>query len=280
MWDEKAFALVAQLAEAASRDHGELLERIRAIAGEGAAHGVLRSGRFVALVEDACKGAVPGRVAATWTRFRDGLSEAGVEYSEDLAPRITTELRRILPQLPADIREELSRTHQQTGVVGQEWLQASLRDLARLWQQCVDGLEPEVGVWCAGRRNAELRRAAQTVAASTQHFHAPVGSVQIGNQNTATVQQNLVDDEVRRRLLEALDQVEAGLRSPGVKVGRKDELAELVAEAKAEASKPQPKWLRLKSLAGGVSDGIRTVAALRGAYEVLDAVVSTAKQLL
>jgi hypothetical protein len=164
-------------------------------------------------------------------------------------------------------------------------------DPARGWQHAQylhqEGLLRLGNLWLeithAGLK--EIERARERPDQPTKHFeagvtnyifnvNAPVGALQTGSGATAHVGQHF-GSEQQAALLRALDLVAEGLQRKPLPDPRSNaELVALVAECKGEVAKPSPNFTKIKLIAGGIASTIRTVAALKGAYDAIVAAVA------
>ena len=132
------------------------------------------------------------------------------------------------------------------------------------------------------RLTTELRLAAaastaQAVPAqgsTTLNFNAPVGLVQTGNGNQATVNQHIdagLKNEIVAVLQQFLDQLD---RPENNSLGSRAQLRELVVDAKAEAEKPNTNTLKLGSSLRTIAETTKFVGSLGPAYQVLKPLLS------
>jgi hypothetical protein len=130
------------------------------------------------------------------------------------------------------------------------------------------------------RLTSEIKVAAataQSAAASngqTLNFHGPVGLVQAGNGNHATVHQH-IDASLKTAIVAALELLLQRLEQPeNQSIGNRAELKELAVEAKAEAEKPESNSLKLKSALQGIAETTKFIGSLGDAYQVLKPLLS------
>jgi hypothetical protein len=101
------------------------------------------------------------------------------------------------------------------------------------------------------------------------HVYGPVGAIQTGPGATAHVTQTIGNEE-QQRLIEALNRIveeTASLKEVGGY--HRQDIVDLIEEAKSEAKKDRPNMLQLRSALVTIAGTIQTVAALRPAYDLL-----------
>jgi hypothetical protein len=106
------------------------------------------------------------------------------------------------------------------------------------------------------------------------NFHGPVGLVQTGHGSQATVYQQIdagVRNEIASTLQLFLEQLDRPENSP---LGNGAELRELIAEAKAEAEKPEGNALKLGSSLRTIAETTKFVGSSGPAYKVLKPLLS------
>jgi hypothetical protein len=125
------------------------------------------------------------------------------------------------------------------------------------------------------RLTSEIKVAAATAQSAsasngqTLNFHGPVGLVQAGNGNQATVHQHL-DAGLKTEIGAALQLLLQRLDQPeNQPIGNRAELKELIVEVKAEAEKPDGNALKLKSALQGIAETTKFIGSLGDAYQVL-----------
>ncbi len=129
------------------------------------------------------------------------------------------------------------------------------------------------------RLSAELKLAAAAQGTPSQGspsftFFGPVGLVQTGDGNQATVQQHL-DANVRYEITSALQLFLDKLNNSETdSLHNRAELRELIIDAKAEAEKPDPNSLKLGSSLRTIAETTKFVGSLGPAYQVLKPLLS------
>jgi hypothetical protein len=82
-----------------------------------------------------------------------------------------------------------------------------------------------------------------------------------------------VDPLVANRVLEELDQIERALRRIDDGTIEKHEALEVVSDARTELRKERPNKLRLRSLLGGLAQGVEALDGVKGAGKFLTRLV-------
>jgi hypothetical protein len=168
-------------------------------------------------------------------------------------------LRRLLPDAVAPVEERLRRFHQLIGIPIQLTLHESGEAAERKARNRFD-------LWLLS-----MQRGGTTTAARVFNFNAPVGAVQTGAYAQSAINQS-ADQGAREHLLAALDRLTEELGRAAVPLELPVmELSELAQEARLELQKPEPNRLRIAAVGGAIASSIQTVAALRGAYDLIRA---------
>jgi hypothetical protein len=130
-------------------------------------------------------------------------------------------------------------------------------------------LEIELEIAAASSRKPEI-----TNGVSTMIFAGPVGLVQTGNGNNATVHQH-IDTGVRQEISRALEMVLEKLDKDDVEPsGNLAELREMVVEAKFEVEKAEPNSLKLGSTLRTIAETTKFMGSLGPCYQVLKPILS------
>ena len=120
-------------------------------------------------------------------------------------------------------------------------------------------------------RQTEAREGKTESSGQIFNFYSPIGAIQTGPSATANVVMNLSPRD-REALREALERVKEGLSIVEHLPGHpKEEVLDLVEEAKTEVGKPRPNGMRLGSVLMAVGTAIQTVGSLQPAYQALKA---------
>ncbi len=121
-------------------------------------------------------------------------------------------------------------------------------DLAKARELTLAQVDAEVDLAVASLE----RRAAREGVRSMYQFYAPVGAVVSGSHASASIVQNIGAQE-RAELAAALERVaEAVARADELRDEPKEDLIELVREARGELDRPKPNGLRLTSVLEGI----------------------------
>ena len=103
------------------------------------------------------------------------------------------------------------------------------------------------------------------------NIYSPVGAIQTGSGATANIVQNLGSQD-RDLLIKALELTKQALSSVDEIPGNpKEEVVELVEEAKTEVAKTKPNGVRLTSILTAIATAIQTAGSLQPAYQALKA---------
>ena len=103
---------------------------------------------------------------------------------------------------------------------------------------------------------------AQSASSATFNFYGQVGVVLTGPGATATV---AITADQRQTIVGALNAIqEVVMRAPELAPLHRTQVAELVAEAKAEAQKEQANGFKLRGILSGVGMAVQTLGSARG----------------
>jgi hypothetical protein len=108
----------------------------------------------------------------------------------------------------------------------------------------------------------------------TFNVNGTVGLIQTGDGSQGTVSQH-IDEGLKNEIASALSLLISLLDRPeNASIGSRNELREVVLEAKAEAEKPSSNGLKLASSLRGIAEATKFVGSLEPAYAVLKPVLS------
>jgi hypothetical protein len=101
-------------------------------------------------------------------------------------------------------------------------------------------------------------------------FHGSVGNYQVGNHNTATVNQTVLAHLSSEDVIGALDSLIRALQDAhNVPTAQRAEVVEVLEQVKVEAEKETPNKTMLGGLIGSVRDVLEGLQAAPGAWETL-----------
>lgn len=101
-------------------------------------------------------------------------------------------------------------------------------------------------------------------------FHAPVGSYQAGDRNTATVTQSVVTQVTPGEVKDALDALIQALQSAhGVPADDREAVGRMLEQLKAEADSEKPNKRTVGTLVAGSRDVAELLVAAPGAWETV-----------
>jgi len=230
-----------------------------------AARGLGRSGAIVQRVYELCSRDVEIRTLLIWQTLVRVLSQVGVRYSDDLATDLKQEIRKYLSSILDYPNDCLQKIVQQIGI----GIATSLSDVR---EQAFMKVDAEIDLFVLSLlRQTEAREGKTESSGQIFNFYSPIGAIQTGPSATANVVMNLSHLD-REALREALERVKEGLSIVEDLPGHpKEEVLDLVEEAKTEVGKPRPNGMRLGSVLMAVGTAIQTVGSLQPAYQALKA---------
>ena len=266
MLDNKVSDLVDRMTRVQFNERqGQLQHDIALAQSQMAARGLGRSGAIVQRVYELCSRDVEIRTLLIWQTLVRVLSQVGVRYLDDLARDLKQEIRKYLSSILDYPNDCLQKIVQQIGI----GMATSLSDVR---EQALMKVDAEIDLFVLSLlRQTEARQGKTESAGQIFNFYSPIGAIQTGPSATANVVMNLSPRD-REALREALERVKEGLSIVEHLPGHpKEEVLDLVEEAKTEVGKPRPNGMRLGSVLMAVGTAIQTVGSLQPAYQALKA---------
>ena len=266
MLDNKVSDLVDRMTRVQFNERqGQLQHDIALAQSQMAARGLGRSGAIVQRVYELCSRDVEIRTLLIWQTLVRVLSQVGVRYSDDLATDLKQEIRKYLSSILDYANDCLQKIVQQIGI----GIATSLSDVR---EQAFMKVDAEIDLFVLSLlRQTEAREGKTESSGQIFNFYSPIGAIQTGPSATANVVMNLSHLD-REALREALERVKEGLSIVEDLPGHpKEEVLDLVEEAKTEVGKPRPNGMRLGSVLMAVGTAIQTVGSLQPAYQALKA---------
>ena len=267
MLDNKITDLVDRMTRVQFNERQGQLQRDIALAqSQMVARGLGRSGAIVQRVYELCSRDVEIRTLLIWQTLVRVLSQVGVRYSDDLAADLKQEIRKYLSSILEHPNDCLQKIVQQIGIGMATPLLSDAREQAFM------KVDAEIDLFVLSLlRQTEAREGKTESSGQIFNFYSPIGAIQTGPSATANVVMNLSHLD-REALREALERVKEGLSIVEDLPGHpKEEVLDLVEEAKTEVGKPRPNGMRLGSVLMAVGTAIQTVGSLQPAYQALKA---------
>jgi len=248
-------------------EQGQRLQRAIAQGmGEMGARGVLHSSMTLNMIIGHCCDAIAERAQIAWTTIKRYIAEAGITYSNALGAELKLAVTAHLPEDHGDIAAILERYLERIQLRGIQMQQRERLDAARSMALAQAYGAIDLFVLSVRKRQAQTAPLGQSVNIAV---NAPVGALQIGDSNVASVVQQWTAEK-RDDLLKALERIEDAVRSQQIPNSISEEqLRTLLREAQSEAREDKPNISRLKSLLSQLAAVIQIVAALKPAYTTL-----------
>ncbi len=208
-----------------------------------------------------CSAEVKAAVAVAWSNLWRAVLNVGVPLSPDLASELKAEVRRETDDQMEALRTKLTQYDQRirshVPAVYDEFINARELELTKI--------DAEIDLAVASfERRAEVE-GSHTVF----QFYAPVGAVMSGHHASASIVQNIGGEE-KAQLARALDGIlQAIQRATDVQAKQKDDLVELVRDARGELDRSRPNGIRLSSVLQGIGFSIQTIGSVDAAYQAL-----------
>ncbi|MHB8773429.1 MAG: hypothetical protein ACYC7J_20755 [Syntrophales bacterium] len=239
---------------------------IQRIKAEMAGRGLLHSSIIVKRVADVCVEAVKNRAQLVWQILFRFITTTGISYTEGLSEELKALIALHLPSQLADLKDQVIEISQFAGAQKMHTTLETELDAARSVALAKVGTEIDLFVHSL-KRKADLQEGKST--STVFNVYSPVGSIQIGDNSIANVNQ-MVDTETRQRIINALEEIESQLGDPDLDIAlQKEELIEVVKETGEELQKEKPNVTRLRSLLTTVGTSIQLISSLKPAYETL-----------
>ena len=266
MLDPKITQLTDRMTRVQFEERQEQLRRdIELAQNEMSAHGLGRSGALVQRVHELCAHDIEIRALIVWQNLARVLSNVGISPSETLADDLKKHVSRYLDSIYSYPYECLQRIVRLIGI-------GAASSLTDARDRAVTKVNAEIDLFVLSLlRRAEAKEQQPGSPQPIFNIYSPLGSIQTGPSATANVVMNLSSQD-REVLIEALELVKRGLSVVKDLPGHpKEEVLDLVEEAKTEVSKPKPNGMRLGSVLMAVATAIQTVGSLQPAYQALKA---------
>jgi hypothetical protein len=230
---------------------------------EFAERGIGQSSMAAHAIRGLCGAEARAAVQLAWQNLWRTALNVGVEPSGGLAAELKAAIRAQTEEHYRKIGETQEDYERRIGSAGDQLWKARELALAQ-----VDA-EVDLAV-------ASLERRAAREGGSVYQFYAPVGAVVSGSGASASVVQNIGGQE-KAELIGALDRIlEAITRAEELRDQPKEDLIDLVREARGELDRPKPNGLRLASVLVGVGQAVQTIGSVDSAYQALKAAAALA----
>ena len=223
-----------------------------------------RSGAVVEAISQICAGEVRAAVHFAWSNIWRTTLTVGIEPSDDLAEQLKAEVRSQTDQHFERLRAELAQNHR-LAIGGSEV--NVFENLISAREIVLAQIDGEVDLAVA---SLEQRQRASSQGGPVYQFYAPVAAVVSGANASASVVQNIGTQE-KSDLGAALDALRAAIAIAAEvrDQSQKEDLIELVSEARQELDKPRPNALRLTSVLMGIGQAVQTIGSVDAAYQAV-----------
>lgn len=225
--------------------------------------GALSSGTFVVEMRECCAREVEIRAKLIWQALLRVMSNLGVKPSEGLSVALQSEVEGYSAQMLSDL-EPIMAKHKRHGS------SVHAEPLSSAWGLAMRKIYVEIDLFVSSLHARVQTDELPGSQNTTLNIYSPVGVIQTGPGAMASISHNLGAGE-RDVLFRALDIIKESLATTGELVGVREEISELIEEARAEVGKSKPNGMRLQSVLTGIASVIQTVGSLQPAYQVLKA---------
>lgn len=243
---------LAERREAVPKARAQILESM-------SARGMLMSGSTMLQIQELVANEYLLRAQLAWQTWLRALATQAEVVTTDLRGQLLAEIERVLGAGSQDLPSVLHETRVRVNASGTnvEEALAAMRGRALEWAAA----EVDFAILEATSKHAKGPERA------TFNFYGTVGAVLTGPGAAASV---TITADQRLSIIGALTAVkQAVATSPELEPAQREQLAELVADATAEAKKEQPNGLKLRGVLSGLAMGVQTMGSLREAYRVL-----------
>ena len=147
----------------------------------------------------------------------------------------------------------------------EKWRLMIQQEVTKRGQELIASLDVEAQFYVDELKRAE--KAAAAGSASGVSIYGSVGAVQTGTFATAHVS---LSGPESKRLQEALESLRQAVeQNAEIETEQRAQAVELVSDATAAVKAEKPNAPKISGLLGGLAQTVRTVASLRGAWEVV-----------
>ena len=228
------------------------------------ARGVLRSSMTVVRIKEICEREIEIRAILAWQSLVRVLQTLGIQSSDDIAVDLKDFLRESINSSYAELTQILRQNLMNMNMMTIE--QVSLEE-AR--DHVIAKHEIEIDIYVDTRAKSSENGGAASEHASNYHFYGNVGAVQTGPGALANIVQNLGQEDqeaIKQALVLARDAIAA---SDEIAEAKRNELVEIVDEARSEIERENPDSTKLQSLFTTVATTIQTLSSAQPAYQAL-----------
>jgi len=246
---------IASLEERWGPLEDSIAESIYDLTDQGMGH----SSVAVGTVAHICATEARAAVQLAWQNIWRVALNIGVEPSEDLAPQLKAAIRS---QTEEHFRRLIETVELRQRGVSYPELHTQLRKARDLMLAQV---EAEVDLAVASLKRKTEREGVPSVF----QFYAPVGAVLSGANASASVVQHLGAQQ-KSELTTALERLADAIeRADEFRDQAKDDVMELVQEARGEVDRARPNRLHLASVLLGIGQAVQTAGSVAPAYGLL-----------
>lgn len=260
--DERISIRIQNLINGQKEDRrSQLFDGISRIKSELAQHNALHSSTTAQQIYKLCARELETRATQIWESIKRVHQTYGVPHSESLS----NELNDLFKQYISTEAKEL------TDVMIQNLMDRSFAMFCHLDPDVQNVLEKhnaEIDLYVDSLKYS-TKRSENSNESSTFNFYGNVGAVQTGTNAHANIIQNLSPDD-KSKLEYALTFVNESLgKIEEFSAVQKEEIAELVNDARNEIEKQKPNNTKLLTLLTSVGMTIQTIASAQPAYQAL-----------
>lgn len=232
-------------------------------------HGVGQSGRCMLMLKEDAVNSLKARAQFALGQMLRCLTAHAVPLSDDVVDQAITTVKTTIENQSDSVHRQLFAS----GAFRSSGLEGAQNQVQMDYLQVAPRL--------IGKISTEMKLAAaasSTVARTSNEarftFNGPVALVQTGDGSQGSAVQ-YVNAEISQQIVNALDSLLVQLDSAeNCQLPRRDELVDLVHDAKTEAQKPRPNSLKLGASLRGIAETTKFVGSLGPAYQVLKPLLS------
>lgn len=261
-----------QISVAIDVQNGEVSKMLKALQGDAARDGILRSGSYFVKIDRACAEVLVNRSTMVWQILHRCLTSTGTNFH----PALSGKLKKFVMPIMNGYVDGLTTLAEREAkrLVPNMNLEKSLLESANARAQAVDWLGCEIDLYCKGLELAPKQPNYSPQSVITFN-NSNVASVQTGDNATANVTQTL-SNPAHAEALAALSTIRSEILNLQPSVPR-DEALELITETVAELEMEKPSKARFSAYVRALKDF--TVGILDQAPKIPQALESLTKLL-
>jgi hypothetical protein len=232
------------------------------VAMEASRRGALASSTAMLLTVQVAEKSISQQLRSGFLALTRTMNAHAVPITDDNRIEILRKFKE-WADLRIGVMEDVVRaSHAFKAVTTSNRFLAPIRNAAGLELQSITG---EINLIVAQNAN----RKAEPDSGPSVVINGPVGQAVIGSGSMGVYVSN-VDAKTREALLSAFAEIESQIEDETVAIDApKEEVRDLIQDARTEIDKPKPNMTKLKSILAGLGSAINYAPKMKAAYDVL-----------